>query len=403
MAQTINELTSFFVTQGYNDQSKIKASTGFLSRWGKGAGSITIRVNDRLDFSMDIVRNKKTIGTMLPRHQAEPMQNIGGNAKTNTGQNFENVARDFPIIRDYANVSHDEVMRFRSPNQLAVSDKGGTSAGLITEAGIRLGVKVNENIVKMVGRMELAAAEALRTGIITLDDGAATTYNFGRSTDNTDTLGTLWSNVAADGFGDLSTHRKIVRRNGKGNPNFIIMAGDAFNAFLNLTDVIASADNRKIDFIRAGNATIPLPRIDAISDMEANGFIYQAFFVDPAGEGDMFIFVYPEEFQNSSGTWTPYMPSGKVLFFDPELRLDRFFGPMIEFDLDTPQDRFVKRLLGVNGMVALPELTGRPVEPWMFHHRVAINDDKTSFGVETYTGPLYAPTEVDSAGELTVL
>lgn len=401
--QTINELTSFFVTQGYNDKTMIKASTGFLSRWGKGPGSITVRVDDRLDFSMDIVRNKKKIGSLLPRSQAQPMQNIGGNAKTKSGQNFENVARNFPIIQSFANVSHDEVMRYRMPNQLAVKDTQRSDAGLITEAGIRLGMHVHENMVETVGRMELMAAEALRTGIITLDDGDATTYNFGRSTDNTDTLSTLWSNVAANGFNDLSVHYKKVRRNGKGKPNFIVMAGDAFNAFLNLTSVKASADNRKIDFIRAGNATIPLPRIEAIADMEANGFVYQAFFRDPAGEGDMFIFVYPEEYQNASDTWVGFMPSGKVLFFDPNMRLDRFFGPRIRFDYETPEERLVKRLLGVNGMVALPDLTGRPVEPWMFHHDVVFNKEKTSFGIETYTGPLYAPTEVDSAGELTVL
>lgn len=404
MAQTINELTSFFVTQGYNDQSKIKASTGFLSRWGKGAGSVTMRVNDRLDFSMDIVRNKKTISQIFPRHQAEAMQNIGGNAKTNTGQNFENVARDFPIIREYANVSLDDVMRYRAPNQLAVDSTQGTSTGLITEAGIRLGTKVHENQVRMIGRMELAAAEALRTGIITLDDGAATTYNFGRSADNTDTLSTLWSNVAADGFDDLSTHYKIVQRNGKGDPRAVVMSGDAFNAFINLTSVLASTENREINFLRAGDKSFgDLPSAAFIPDMEANGFSYMAYFKDPATGRKMYIFVYDEDYQNAAGTWVNYMPSGKVLFFDPDIRLDRFFGPRIRFDYETPGERQVKRMLGVNGMVALPELTGRPVEPWMFHHDVIANEQKTSFSIETYTGPLYAPTEVDSAGELTVL
>jgi hypothetical protein len=402
MTQTINELTSFFVTQGYNDQSKIKASTGFLSRWGKGAGSITVRVNDRLDFSMDIVRNKKKIGQLLPRSQATPMQNIGGNSKTKTGQNFQNVARNFPIIQSFANVSHDEVMRYRMPNQLAIKDTQRSDAGLITEAGIRLGMHVNENMKETVGRMELMAAEALRTGQITLDDGV-TVYDFGRSATNTNTLGTLWSNVAADGFNDLSVHYKNVQRNGKGNPNFIVMAGDSFNAFLNLTLVKASADNREISFIRAGNATMPLPRVEAIADMEENGFTYQAYFKDPATGRQMYIFVYDEEYQNAADTWISYMPSGKVLFFDPDMRLDRFFGPRIRFDYETPEERLVKRLLGVNGMVALPELTGRPVEPWMFHHDVVFNKDKTSFGIESYTGPLFAPTEVDSAGELTVL
>lgn len=403
MAQTINRLSSFFVTAGYDDLQKIKASTGFLSRWGKGAGSVTMQVNDRLDFSMDIVRNKKKIGELMPRSNGEPMKLIGDDAKYRTGETWENVARNFPIIRAFSSVSHDEVMRYRQPNELGITDVAGSAAGLITQAGRKLGRNVHAKQLESVGRMELAASEALRTGIITLDD-SSTTYNFGRSTDNTDTLATLWSNIAADGFADLSTHYKIVQRNGKGNPRAVVMAGDSFNAFINLTSVIASADNREINFVRAGDRFLgDLPGAEFIPDMEANGFSYMAFFKDPKTGAKMYIFVYDEEYQNAADTWTPFMPSGKVLFFDPDMRLDRFFGPRIRFDYTTPEERMIEQMLGINAMIDTPTAGVGPIESWMFHHDVMPNQQKTSFGVETYTGPLYACTEVDSAGELTVL
>lgn len=407
MTQNVNDLTAFFVTSFYDDLPRIKASTGFLSRWGKGGGSITVRVNDALEFSMDIVRNKKTIATLYPRSHAEAMTNLGSNVKTRTGQTFENVARDFPIIRLNANVSYDEVIKYRLPGELAVNDtQSSNGRNLITKAGIELGRSIKVNMVSAVGRMELMASQALRTGIITLDDSS--TYNFGRASTNTDTVAITWDNATtAVPFLNLSTHYTTVRRNGKGDPRAVIMSGDAFNAFLNTNEVKNSADNRDISFIRAGDpgALTQLPQTDFISDMEKNGFSYMAYYKDLRTGRKMFIFVYDEDYQNAAGTWVNYMPSGKVLFFDPDMRLDRFFGPRIRFDYQTPEEKMIRRMFGIESAISMPEKLGNGnIESWMFHHDVVTNgSEKTSVGIETYTGPIYAPTEVDSAGELTVL
>lgn len=407
MTQNINDLTAFFVNAFYDDMSRIKASTGFLSRWGKGAGSQTIRVNDSLEFSMDIVRNKKRIGKLYPRSQAEAATNLGSNVKTRTGQVFENVARDFPIIRMNANVSHDQAMKYRLPGELAIKDtQSSDGQGIITRAGIELGRAVKVNMIQAVGRMELMAAEALRTGVITLDDG--TTYDFGRASTNTDIVGTTWDNTStALPFADLSAHYTVVRRNGKGDPKAVVMSGNSFNAFLNTTEVKNSTDNRDVEFVRAGDVNRPLPGADFIADMEANGFSYMAYYKDLTTGRKMYIFVYDQDYQDvdSSDAWTNYMPDDKVLFFDPEMRLDRFFGPRIRFNYVTPEERLIRRIFGIDSMLSMPDTLGNgAVESWMFHHDVITNgSEKTSIGIESYTGPLYAPTEVDSAGELTVL
>jgi len=379
MAQTVNRISSFFVKAGYDDLQRIKASTGFLSRWGKGPGSITMQVNDRLDFSMDIVRNKKKIGELMPRSNAEAMRLIGDDAPRRTGQTWENVARNFPIIRAYSNVSFDEVIRFREPNELAITDVTGSAAGLITKAGLKLGRNVHATTLESVGRMELAAAESLRLGTITLDDGS-TIYNFGRSSDNTDTLGKLWSDITALGFTDLSVHYTKVAQNGKGDPRAIIMAGNAFTAFLNLTEVKASADNREINFLRAGDKSFgDLPGAEFIADMEANKFSYMAYFRDPNTGHKMYIFVYDEKYQNAGDTWVRFMPDDKVLFFDPDMRLDRFFGPRIRFDYMTQAEIQVEQMLGINAMLEAPVAQTGPIESWMFHHDVIDNQQKNSF------------------------
>lgn len=404
MTQNVNDLTAFFVTSFYDDLPKVKASTGYLSRWGKGPGSITVRVNDALEFSMDIVRNKKVIATLFPRSHAEAMTNLGSNVKTRTGQTFQNVARDFPIIKLQAAVSHDEVMKYRLPGELAVKDTQTDGGALITKAGIELGRSVKVNMTSAVGRMELMASQALRLGIITLDDGS--TYNFNRAAGNTNTVGTAWSNTStATPFSDLGTHYTVIRRNGKGDPRAIVMAGDAFNEFLNTDEVKNSADNRDISFIRAGDpgALIQLPAADFIPDMEANGFSYMAYYKDLRTGRKMYIFVYDEDYQNSAGTWVNIQPAGKVTFFDPDMRLDRFFGPRVRFNYETPEEQMIRRMFGIDGAIAMPENLGKGnIESWMFHHDVMTNgSEKTSIAVESYTGPIYAPTEVDSAGELT--
>ena len=405
MTQNVNDLTAFFVNSKFDDLARIKASTGYLSRWGKGPGSITVRVNDALEFSMDIVRNKKTIATLYPRSHAEAMTNLGSNVKTRTGQTFENVARDFPIIKTIAAASYDQVLKYRLPGQLAVTDtQSSEGQALISQAGIELGRDIKVNMTSMVGRMELAASQALRLGIITLDDGS--TYNFGRAAGNTNTVGTAWSNdTTATPFSDLGTHYTTVRQNGKGDPRAVVMAGNAFNEFLNTTEVKNSADNRDISFIRAGDpgSLIQLPAADFIPDMEANGFSYMAYYKDLRTGRKMYIFVYDEDYQNSAGTWVNIQPAGKVTFFDPDMRLDRFFGPRVRFNYETPEEQMIKRMFGIEAAIAMPENLGNGnLESWMFHHDVVTNGaEKTSIGVETYTGPIYAPTEVDSAGELT--
>lgn len=403
MPQTINRLTSFFQAVGYDDLPKINTSTAALSLWAQSEEGITERVEDSLEFSMDIVRNKKKIGTLMPRSNGDPMKLIGDDAKTRVGETWENIARDFPIIRAFSSVSRDEVMRYRNPNELAITTTAGTGKSLINKAAVKLARNVFVKQVEAIGRMELAAWESLRTGIITLDDGT-TTYNFGRAAANTNTLGTLWSNVAADGFNDLSVHGKIIDRNGKGNTRVVLMSGDSHNAFLNLTIVKASADNRDISFFRAGDQRFKdLPTMSFVTRLEGNGLNYMSFYKDIKTGKQYHIFVYPDEYQNAADTWTGFYPNGKVLMFDPDLRLDRFFGPGLRFDYMTQEERMIEQMLGIQTMVDSPIRNAGAVESWMFHHDVLPNQQKTAFGVETYTSPLYACTEVDSAGELTVL
>lgn len=403
--QSVNATTAYFERVFYDDLDKIMPSVGFLSRFGRPeTGAISVRVNDALEFSMDIVRNKKKIGTVLPRSKAEGETPLGSNVKVNTGQIFENVARDFPIMRDLAAVSFDQAAFNRLPGELAINDTTGEGREFM-RARVNLARDMRVNMSEHVGRLEKMAFESISTGVITLDDG--TTYNFGRASTNTDTVSTTWNNTStATPFADMSAHYTTVRRNGKGDPKAVIMAGDAFNAFLETDEVKNSADNRNISFVRASDPAFQmLPTPEWIADFEAVGFTYMAYYKDQKTGRKMYIFVYDEDYQNSSDVWTRYMTDKKVLFMDPMMRLDRFFGPRIRFDYETPEETLVKNLFGINNLIgALPDNLGNgTVESWMWHHDVIPNQNKTSIAIESYTCPLLACTEVDSAGLLTVL
>jgi len=399
--QTVNRLTAF-MAELFSDMDKIKVSTGFMSLWGKSEnGSITERVDDSLEFTMDIIRGKKKISDINPRSLISGETNIGSNLKTRTGEVFQNVSRLFPLIIERAGVEYSDTFK-RLAGQLAVTKISGSEMTAFEKASFKLAMGVKENMKNIAGRMELVASEAARTGIITLSDGS--TYNFDRSSSNTIVPAILWSVVAtAVPIANLEALYDEVKRNGKSTPSACIMGADAFSAFIKTDEITSSADNRDITFVRAGDTIMQgLPGLPpSMSDFEANGFIYQAFVRTPKGRR-IFIFVYDEEFQNAADTWVEFMPLNDVLLLDPTARLDRFFGPRIRFDIDTPDKMMIERVFGVQNMIAnMPETPGTGVlESWMFHHDTFINTNMTSVGIETYTGPIYAPTQVDAMGLL---
>ena len=253
--------------------------------------------------------------------------------------------------------------------------------------------------------MELIASESLRLGTITLTDGSA--YDFNRSTSNTIVPAVLWSVVAtAVPIANLEALYTAVKHNGKCKPNACLMGSSAFSAFIATDEITNSAGNRDISFVAAGesgmNTNTILPAMPKeLADMESNGFTYQAFLRTPKGR-KIYIFVYDEDYQNSADTWVEFMKKEDVLLFDPTMRLDRFFGPRIRFDIQTPEEMMINRLFGIQNMVnQMPEaINNGTLESWMFHHDSFMNDNKTSVGVESYTGPIYAPTQVDAAGLL---
>lgn len=393
MAQTINSISSF-MGDAFSDLSAIKASKGFMSLFGRGQ-SRTYFVENATQIAVDLQRGEKKISKILARAENEGLVSLGSNVGHAQAQKFQNVAYDFPIIREQGSVSYSDALKYRLMGEVDVNsgiDVMGRAREKIMEA-------VWTNMLKEVGKMEAVAAESMTTGKITLDSGEI--YDFNRSTGNTITPSTLWTVTAtASPIGDIDDACDAVQENGKASAAVGLIGYTALTAMVNTDEVKDTADNRRFEFVQAGSGTKRLPDLPA--DMQFivdNGFKYMAYVQTFKGRS-VYLFTYNEKYQDSSGTWTDYMNPKDVLILDHTARYDRYFGPRIRFDIETESEMIVNRMFGIDGMQQQflnAQDVGGVVDARMFHMDAFLAADKTNIMVETYTGPLYVPTQIDAA------
>lgn len=396
MAQTVDSIKSFMLGV-FSDMSQIKASTGFQSIFSNsGMGAQTVYVENATQIAIDLIRGYKKISKLLERSPLEGENTIGGNSKHFKAQKFQNVAYDFPIIRDSGSVSKDDIIKYRLAGRTATD----LSVNESTAAREKFAEIIHTIMLQHAGRMEKQAAEAVLTATCTLDDGAE--YDFDRSTSNTITPSVLWSVTAtATPIGDLDDAADALQEQGKTEGSAGIIGWEALKAML-ATDEIANLsgkDGKRFEFVQAGSGLAQLPAIPAdMQYMIANGFKYMAYVKTYKGR-DIYLFTYNEKYQTDAGTWTDYMNSKDVLLMDHTARRDRYFGPSIKLDLVTPEQRAINSYLGLGNLRsrALNSVTPSGIiDARMFHHDATMNASRTAFTIETYTGPLYVPTAVDT-------
>lgn len=383
------------MTEVFSDMDQIKVSRGFMSAFGRGA-SKTVFVDNARELTIDLIRGEKKISKLLERVPGSGENSLGSNIKNTTAEKFQNVSRVFPLITEKGSVSYDETLD-RVAGEIPIN----SGMGSIERARVKFAEIVMTNFKKMAGRIEQEASESLRTAIITLDDGG--TYNFDRASGNTIVPAILWSTVAtAVPINDIDDIADAIQENGRTEGMACVFGTDAFTAFLETDQITAIADNRRLNFVQAGDSR-GLPGIP--SDMQwmlDAGFKYAAYVTTDKGR-TIFIFTYNEKFQNDAGTFIEYMPTKDVLLFDHTARFDRYFGPRVRFDIEDENERIINRMLGLDNLRSQVINESVPVgvlDARMFHHDSFLGDNKSVIGIESYTGPIYAPTHVDAAALL---
>jgi hypothetical protein len=192
------------------------------------------------------------------------------------------------------------------PYEAAYTEYAGQMTALMAKGFVLIDDKIKRAV-------ELQASQILQTGKLTLTDSAgATVYelDFKPKATHFPTVGVSWSATAtATPLADLEALAKVIRSDGKINPDRVIMGDVALSNFLANPDVQAALDNRRID---VGSIA---PMFDD-SGATMYGYVW-------AGTYRFEIWSYPDTYNDpQTGNPVEYIGSDKVVMLSSRTRLD---------------------------------------------------------------------------------
>lgn len=160
--------------------------------------------------------------------------------------------------------------------------------------------------------VELQASQILQTGVLTLtDDAGATVYtlDFKPKATHFPTVGTGWDQAGADPLGDLESLAKVIRSDGKVNPDRLVLGETALKHFLANTKVKDALDNRRIEIGEVA------PQF-ADSGATFYGFVW-------VGNYRFEMWSYPETYEDpQTGNPVEFVTPDKVIMLSSRTRLD---------------------------------------------------------------------------------
>jgi hypothetical protein len=232
---------------------------------------------------------------------------------------------------------------------------------------------------KIKRAIELQASQILQTGQLNLTDSNGNIlYNldfFPKAT-HFPTAGTPW-NAGGDPLADLEDLAKVIRADGKINPNMLIMGDTSFRAFIRDQNVQDVLDNRRMDVGRID------PRFENTGATKYGEIWIGAYRMD--------IWTYPDTYTDpQTGLPVTFVDADKVIMLSDQTRLDKMSARV---PLPLGPDPRVSGLLP-DRMFDVEE--GFDVTPNVW----ATNDGKQIMGaLESRT--LLVPVQIDGFGCIT--
>lgn len=166
---------------------------------------------------------------------------------------------------------------------------------------------------KISRSIELQASQILQTGILNLVNAAGDvlyTLDFKAKATHFPDAAVSWAAGGGNPLGDLEALAKVIRANGKINPNRLTMGDVALNNFLKNDDVRNNLDSRR-GFLAEVN-----PRYDS-SGATFYGLVW-------AGSYRFEIYTYPEMYQDPvTGDMVEYVGANNVIMQSDGARMDR--------------------------------------------------------------------------------
>ena len=227
----------------------------------------------------------------------------------------------------------------------------------------------------IIRAIEVQAANALFTGTVPLVNGDTVDYK--QKATHQITVGTAWSNPAADVIGDIQGAIDVVRQDGLLEANVLILGTDSLKNFFANTALQAQANFRRIE-----RTAIMMP------EWAENGGVFHGEVT--IGSHKLEVWSYPQTYEvptgfglPNEGTSVPYVPVDAALITSSQARFDLYFAglPTLVSTVDTALESF---------MQSMPSMIAARFQPYG-----SVDQRRVNVEVGVRSAPLWVPTQID--------
>lgn len=247
---------------------------------------------------------------------------------------------------------------------------GGT-APMFAQLASELAEDLGELKNKIIRAYEKMCADIFNTGQITLIDGTVINFNRKSASIVDKGAGAYWATGTVNPFTDLENGCKFLRKTGKMNSPIVnaIFGEECLEAFLTNTIV-----KERADLLNVNVMSINAPEWMAASGAVLHGQV-------SCGAWKVNIWTYPEYYEATNGTITPYIPAKKIVMLPPNPQFVMAYGA-------------VPQLIGPSGEI--PQKGAYLVGEFMDHK-------KTSHEIFIKSAGVPVPVQVDCIYTLQVV
>ena len=393
--QTPNTVDAYsrYMVEMFDERDIIGVSTVWQSFFGKPAhgNSKSIFSESSLIADIDVIRANERIAALIHRGTNSRDLNTMKNTAT---QQYSSFSRRYPLAEELGDISaHQLNMRLAGENPYEARtriDRLRTLAREHHAEHIRRYVRLFE----VLAGMSLLGGQmpALNVNIAGVDDW----YDFRRNAAHIITPAIPWNLPAADILGDIDAGCRLMRENGKVQPNVIFFGQNVFPVFINNLTVQTLADNRRYELIEVSTNN-PVP--PAFNDLVAGGAIPRGQLRTPEGFR-MWMFTYVDIFTDENGDAQHYMPLNSCFLAFYGARCDRMFGPPERLPITSMENAWYQDMFGMNMLApmmpaGIKNQTGT-VSPNMFYCDAYKATDGKKVTVRTQSAPIFATTQTDA-------
>lgn len=382
----------------YDEQSEIQAPTGMQSFFGR-PGSESVFTDSAEVVDIEIIKGDRKIAPAI--HRGTVGHSVSPNVVT-TATKWSNQSRVFPLIPDESVIRAADLNK-RIPGEPIYL----TGTGQKQFRRLSIAKRFARHMMsKIVHTFEYLAAQSFVYGtmpVVFNATGVVESYDFQRSAGNNLTAATAWDQAASDPIGDIEDLLTAIQTNGNGlngSTAGILMGEGAFQAFRNHASVQALADNRRYEQL-----TIAMnPEIEPVfGRITRHGIVPRGRMQSISGV-IVYIFTYNKIYTSLAGVSTKYIPAGVAVAWDPNARMDRFFGPGEFNEMTSGRMAWFEEMFGFSpdmmqeGMIMTN--ADMVVTPEMFWWNAFSDQGEKGVTLECQAAPIYATTAADRIAKI---